>query len=287
MTMLLTGAGLAVPGGAPAATLLLDETGLGTATAGWSYAFKLRAAHTGNVMTIRRLSDDAELAIGFDDVETDRAAMEAFCAGTDGFVVTCNDQTANGYDITMATTTAQPKIVSSGAVLTGANGKPRADFSASTSIRIQNVSGINLTQPVTHFSVLRQNAWTGNRRLWSGNNSVEEGRQFLYQSSVTPDLRLGSAGTGGIINNGLATSTWGIIRSLLNGASSELQVNAGTATSGNAGSIKLRGFTMGSSQAGGDGANCDFQEHVIWPEALSSDEITAARNNINARYAIF
>lgn len=272
--------------GGGGATLLLDESGLSGATAAYSVARKLRSAYSGSAIRVRRSSDSTEQDIGFSGDVLNSSSLASFCSGTDGFIVTIYDQTGNGHDITQATTSAQPQIVSSGTILTGSNSKPRADFSAGTSVRLVNTS-INITQPNTHFSIFRVNVWTSNRRVFDGTTSIEEGRQNLYLSSTTPDIRFGTAGTSGIINSTLSVGSWGIIKAVANNTSGELRVNAGTAVTGSVGATKLRGFTMGATEGGGTGANCDFHEHVIWPSALDSTDGATARNNVNAFYAVF
>lgn len=267
-------------------SLTLDKN-VGTAQAAWSWSRKLRSAWTGSLIRVRRSSDDAEQNISADaDNRTDQSAMTAFAAGSDLYLVTMYDQTGNGHDLTQSTAANQPKIATAGVILTGSNGRVRGDFSGGTSIRLVNTS-INITQPDTIVSVFRVNTWTSNRRVWDGTTSVEEGRQNLYLSASSPDIRLGTAGTSGIINSTLTLGTWGIVRAYLNGASSELQVNNGTATTGNAGSIKLRGFTMGATEAGGSGADCDFHEVIIFASDLTTTQRNTLLTDINDFYQIY
>jgi len=74
---------------------------------------KLRTAHTGSAIRIRRSSDNAETDIGFTSVGIlDTTALIAFIGAGDGFVTTWYDQSGNGLNVTQASTTAQPKVVS-------------------------------------------------------------------------------------------------------------------------------------------------------------------------------
>ena len=74
--------------------------------------------HTGDAIIVRRASDNSTQSIGFlANGELDTASLESFCAGTDGFVTTWYDQSGNGNDAAQTTSSAQPKIVSSGSTI--------------------------------------------------------------------------------------------------------------------------------------------------------------------------
>lgn len=93
---------------------LLDEvTG-----AHFAYALKkLRAAYAGNVIEVRRSSDNTTQNIGFSGNLLDTASLLSFVGAGDGFIRTWYDQSGNGYNATQTTAANQPKIVSSGAYL--------------------------------------------------------------------------------------------------------------------------------------------------------------------------
>lgn len=93
---------------------------------------RLRSAYTGPAVRVRRESNNDELDIYFDGQgNLDTASLEAFCAGTNGFVKVWYDQGQGGNDAEQIATGAQPKIVSSGSVLTE-NGLPTVQFIDST-----------------------------------------------------------------------------------------------------------------------------------------------------------
>jgi hypothetical protein len=82
------------------------------------YSRKLFTTYTGNAIRVRRSSDNAEADIGFDGTDLDTSSLTSFCSGTDGFVTTWYDQSGNGNNATQGTAANQPKIVSSGSVIT-------------------------------------------------------------------------------------------------------------------------------------------------------------------------
>jgi len=108
--------------------LLLD------AVPGAAAAYSLRQlsnAYTGPVVTVRRSSDNAEE--DFKASEIDDGTLAAFCGAGDGFVKTWHDQSGNGNDASQATAGYQPKIVSSGSLVTE-NGKAALEFDGSDDV---------------------------------------------------------------------------------------------------------------------------------------------------------
>ena len=100
---------------------------------------KLRSAYTGSAIRVRRSSDNAELDIGFTTQgDLDTASLLTHVGVGDGFVTTWYDQSGNGRHATKTISTVQqPKIVSSGAVVTE-NGKPYIDFNENLGLIAEN-----------------------------------------------------------------------------------------------------------------------------------------------------
>ena len=93
--------------------LLLDQ--YSGAVGAYSLRY-LSASYTGNVILVRRSSDDAEQ--GFTPDEITDGTLTTFCAAGDGLVKTWYDQSGNGNNATQSAPTNQPHIVSSGSLLT-------------------------------------------------------------------------------------------------------------------------------------------------------------------------
>ena len=88
---------------------------------GAAAAYSLRALrnNTGNVVRVRRASDNDEKDFSAAQIESGEMVnwVTEGSATADGFVVTWYDQSGNGNDATQATTTSQPQIVDSGSLL--------------------------------------------------------------------------------------------------------------------------------------------------------------------------
>jgi hypothetical protein len=133
--------------------LLLD------AVPGAAAAYSLRQlsnSYTGPVVTVRRSSDNAEA--DFKASEIDDGTLAAFCGAGDGLVKTWHDQSGNGRDASQGTAANQPKIVSSGSLVTE-GGKAALEFDgANDHLRTANVQS---TGVLSAFLAVKSNAWHG------------------------------------------------------------------------------------------------------------------------------
>jgi hypothetical protein len=133
--------------------LLLD------AVPGAAAAYSLRQlsnAYTGPVVTVRRSSDNAEA--DFTASEIDDGTLTAFCGAGDGLVKTWHDQSGNGRDGSQGTAASQPKIVSSGSLVTE-SGKAAVEFDGvNDHLRTANVQS---TGVLSAFLAVKSNAWHG------------------------------------------------------------------------------------------------------------------------------
>ena len=209
-------------------------TGLLNDYSGAAAAYSLRLldnTYTGDAIVVRRASDNTTQAIGFVNNELDTTTLESFCSGTDGFVTTWYDQSGNGYDATQTTSSAQPKIVSSGSTILD-NSKPCVQFDGSndhidtgTQIGLANtgsiyaVSSINDTSDFrAHFSNgYANNIWVGSSidstklQIWTANqNSAGVNSAFSINTQFLASyfMKTGANGHKIYVNNSIyLTST--------------------------------------------------------------------------------
>lgn len=106
-------------------------TGLLDTYSGASAAYSLRrlsSTYTGNLIRVRRSSDNAEQNIGYNSSNVlDTASLLTFVGAGNGFITTWYDQSGNANNATQTTAANQPQIVSSGAMIT-TNGKNSVRF---------------------------------------------------------------------------------------------------------------------------------------------------------------
>jgi hypothetical protein len=111
---------------------------------------KLRTAYTGSAIRVRR-TDLQESDIGFTSTGAlDTTALLAF-TGTgaldNGFVTRWYDQSGNGRNATQTTAANQPRIVSSGSVITE-GGKPAVDHQRTTTLNIATTLNVGKTYSI-------------------------------------------------------------------------------------------------------------------------------------------
>jgi hypothetical protein len=110
--------------------LLIDEFApkYGIPFSAWSCARRLWTGYTGNLIEVRRSTDNALLDIGYNsENELDTATLLGFLGGASGLVRTLYDQTGAGNHFQQTTLANQPRIVNAG-VLETRNGKPSMFF---------------------------------------------------------------------------------------------------------------------------------------------------------------
>jgi hypothetical protein len=248
-------------------------------------AFSLRRLsvnYTGNLITVRRDSDNTPQDIGYDsNNELDTVALLAFVGAGDGFVSVWYDQSGNGSDATQAAASAQFKIVDAGVVnLSG--GKPSL-FVGENNNQLMSTPPIIESSERSQFCVLEkigphhgaysaiylQNAADYMQlyvpgtlfNYYNGANVVLTGANFTLN---TPQL----------INTNQGTSSG---NAYLDGQN--IPVSIGGATGNVTGSIILGGFLT-------NGMNGNMSEYINWVGDRSTDR-AGIENNINAFYTIY
>jgi len=193
-------------------------------------------------------------------------------------VTTWSDQSGEGRDLTQATAAKKPTYQTN-----EENGKPAVRFDGTDDTMASATFDASVVQPSTIFMVgLINTLGPGNKEAFTG--LTEAARQALYKSGdetfrIFADVELvGPSGT-------TAISIW---TAVFNGTSSSLQINAGTPTSGNAGTDDLGGATVGSK----DGGSINFwpgdiYEILVYDSDLSSEDDTRVRNYLNEKYAVY
>ncbi len=101
-------------------------------------------------------------------------------------------------------------------------------------------------QPITDYTVASMVTWTSGAYLWDGASGANTAAAIM--TTGTPQVNI-SAGSSVAANTNAVVGTLAVFTEFLSGASSSLQVNATTATTGNAGTGIPNGVTIGASGA--------------------------------------
>ena len=121
------------------------------ANGAWSVVRKLNKNYTGNLIEIRRTSDNTYQDIGFDaDGDLDTAAITTFVGANSAYVRTVYDQSGKGNNLYQGTIGKEPRIVNAGTLDT-VNGKPAYYHEAGDSLSTTSTIGTSTNN--THFSV--------------------------------------------------------------------------------------------------------------------------------------
>jgi hypothetical protein len=249
--------------------LLLD------AVPGAAAAYSLRQlsnAYTGPVVTVRRSSDDAEA--DFKASEIDDGTLAAFCGAGNGLVKTWFDQSGNtGRDASQGTAANQPKIVSSGSLVTE-GGKPALEFDGSDDRLV--VTGYKPSGLVGLFSLFTYSSLTSIVVPFSFHKvATPSGGVSLFNYTPGPTKIALQTGLGGVWVdgvNGLAIGDFDLSQSLIC-----IQIATSTTTFHYRG-VQLLNSNKGAIAAGNDltiggnavspGSNSfdgNFQELIIYP----------------------
>ena len=145
---------------------------------------KLRSAYTGDVIRVRRASDNTEQNIGFVNDILDTSSLTTFCSGTNGFVTTWYDQSGNVRNATQTTAANQPQIVSSGSVILE-NGKPTIKNTGTTGLKTISVN-LSTASDLSIFTVYKQTS-TSDSVIFETSRDFNSstGGILLIQSNLT------------------------------------------------------------------------------------------------------
>jgi len=161
-------------------TFLLDQFGDNIILA---YSLrKLSSTYTGDAIRVRESSGNTEADIGFDsNGNLDESALLSHVGSNNGFIVTWYDQSGNGGNLEQATTSKQPQIVSSGAVLKR-NGKPVMEGE-----KLSTESHLDLISPKSTYIPA-----TGQYFFFSVCNTASSRGHLLYAENQPNRWQLGA-----------------------------------------------------------------------------------------------
>ena len=270
-------------------------------------AYSLRSITGGDprAVRVRRSSDDSEQDFTVSEISSG-ALVDFVGSGNDGFVETWYDQSGNGNNLTQATASKQPTIVTSGAINTR-NSQPIIKFiqANSTFLEIADSSMFptGSSFALTIFHALHIKIASGGRigmlgHNNSGNNAATNSYRFGTQSSRRVVVKFADASsTQALLQSGFYTDDTDSIltyQGALNGGTASLQAfNNGSSLSSNTISTADQSYSpqadkilLGSRSTVDNFSDSEFFEVI----AYDSDQLSnrsAIETNMNSHYSIF
>ena len=247
-------------------------------------ARRVLSAYTGNLVRLRRASDNAESGFGYiGNGNLDVAAIAAWAGGASN-VVTVYDQAPAGDNVTQGVAANQPLYVAS--IQNGHEGM-RHD---GTNDYLQGAytTGGALSQPVSIFAVAALDAV-----------AVDDGRAHVIidgDDAVTSMVGMQEPQAGAdrwaivagvTLEAGASNGNWNIWSILFNGAASQFWINTVSQASGNAGVQNPDGITIGANDSTTVFWDGDITSIIVCDPSLSDAQRVAMQNSMNAYWGCF
>ena len=172
---------------------------------------KLRTLYTGYAIRVRRSSDNTSQDIGFLNGNLDTTSISSFVGANDGFVSIWYDQSGNAYNFEQSTLDYQPKIVSSGSLLTK-NSKPTVVFDGlsdfmSVPSSLSSFSFLHKTGN-SFISVVGYNRIINEGFILCNNNGTSANIGYFLTTLLTSDIRnFTTNGVAGLSNATVSNQT--------------------------------------------------------------------------------
>lgn len=238
-----------------------------------AYSLRKIATATTNVVRIRRSSDNSER--DFAPSEITDGTLTTWTGANNGFVVTWFDQSGNSNHATQSSATLQPKLVSSGVLITD-NGKPAIEWDTTGTKFVTLTTELSSARSV--FQVLSSDSTVNSNEsflLGSANNRYDY-HSGLGGNILSPIYSAAFVRSGANYINNILTNFTSTVR-----PSSQSLINMiHSSSSGRVGYIsKDRTFVNRSWQG-------RMQEVIIY-ETDQTLNRSGINTNINSEYTIY
>ncbi|HUX75395.1 MAG TPA: arabinofuranosidase catalytic domain-containing protein [Anaerolineae bacterium] len=243
-------------------------------------ARRVLTSYTGNLVRLRRASDNAEANFTYlANGDLNVAAITAWAGGA-SYVVTVYDQAPASDDVTQAVAANQPLYVAN-----ARNGHAGMRFDGTNhALAGTYTTGGQLSQPFTVFAIGALDAVAVNDgALYALCDGIDGNRMLMFQyNAPTPDGWALYAGA--YLVGSSSDSNWNVWAMLFNGVSSQFWINATSEASGDAGAQNAKGLRIGASNLAGAEWDGDIVSVVICDPSLSDAQRVAAMQNAMNSY---
>jgi 3D (Asp-Asp-Asp) domain-containing protein len=274
----------------PPTSLILDQvTG---AIHAYSNARLLRSAYSGNLIEVRRSSDNTATGIGVSADELDQSALTAFTGGGNGFTRTKYDQVGS-RNMVQTTNANQPQIVVSGSVV-AVSGKPYAQYNGSSTALETGSATPVLDKDSTVFVVFESQSGVSVQGVFEDVNLSSFNQRVIFFSDTRTTIfrhsNYAPDATANFIDfsSQQPTSTKRVLSlrrtgNLVEGFAEGTKIGDITSSAGFSVNTVLE---LGRQLAGPFYFGGKIAELLIWNRALTSGEMTTVTNNIKSFYSI-
>lgn len=226
------------------------------------------------VVRVRRSSDNAEQ--DFTATQITDGTLLTFTGAGDGFVTIWYDQSGNTNDAPQIAATSQPKIVSSGVLVSSG-----LDFDGvDDNLNLAAFTGGAIAQPFSSFIVAKSDVLDANQKIIAGFLNVFVG------TSDAAEGRYNLRGGGTILTGSQISDTNTKLFTALFNTTDTLFVNGASEVSGDSGSNSLTSLRIGEQDNGFNQFNGIISEVIIYPSDQASNRV-AIETNINDYYGIY
>jgi len=232
---------------------------------------QLFPSYNGNCLRVRRSVDNVEQDFGFVNGLLNTSGILSFCGAGSGYVTKIYNQLGNLNDLANSSASAQPRIVSSGSLVT-INGNPGIYFDSGHFLSTSSP----VFQPFSVCTVTQCNNIDTYQVLIDAPYSGSTNRVVLNNGGSQPEFIGSTANLSNGINNQLFNTHCFVV----NSASSQIFRNNASTASGNAGTDNLSdGFQICNNDTHIFPLRGPLCEYLIYSKVLSTDERTFIHND--------
>lgn len=193
------------------------------------------------------------------------------------FVDQFTDQSGNGRHLTSTNSSRRPFVVNA-----SKNGKNTLRFSGAQG---QTTGSHVLQAPFTVFTVVKMYSMTSYNSIWDGVNNNEG--NFTANGDIGSNLGLYTQGW--VVRLPASNETWYRVTHILNTSGQQtigyLNNNSATSATEDVGA-NFGGFRLGEGDGGGENANMEIAEVVIYTGALSQTNRDAINLHLSTKWGI-
>jgi hypothetical protein len=255
---------------------------------------KISSSYLGNLLRVRRSSDNQELDIPYNGSNVlDETILASFVGANDAYVTKWYDQSGNGFDQSQVQALYQPKIVNAGTILKE-NGRVNVLFDGvddtMTTTRTISVNGLNeFTQSIVSKPI---QVAPSSVNIFATQQAIVEGGswgligQSLYQNTIQWRFGTGQVNNYNSLNvtNGSKQSIYSVFKT---GTLEEPRLDATDYASVNRlVPLANNSLTTRLGLAQGIYFSGYLSQAIMWTSSYSSSKVSL-HNNINTTYASF